>query len=121
MSEACKTDSEQTPPVPVSLPVSTPVVAPLPAMRMYSTAGPGTNRPPKDGSMSAQLPREKLSRKRAAARRYYHNQKNKAVDYEVTISCLESENQSLSKELMNALKQLELLKKAHQLAPMLVC
>lgn len=85
--------------------------------RTYSAAGPGTNRPPKEGSQSALLPKDKLQRKRAAARRYYHNQKNKAVDYEVTISNLETENHALSRELMNALKQLEMLKKAKSAVP----
>lgn len=79
----------------------------------YSQAGPGTNRPPKEGSLSAKMPSDKLQRKRAAARRYYHNQKNKVVDYEATISKLEMENQTLSLELMNALKRLEMLKKSN--------
>lgn len=96
------------------------VAAPPQLSRSYSTAGPGTNRPPKDGSQSALLPKEKLNRKRAAARRYYHNQRNKAVDYEVAIERLETENQALSKELMNALKQLEHLKKS-EVSPMSVC
>lgn len=96
------------------------VAAPPAIQRSYSTAGPGTNRPPKDGSLSALLPKDKLNRKRAAARRYYHNQKNKAVDYEVTIARLETENTALGKELMNALKKLELLKKSRS-SPMSVC
>lgn len=96
------------------------VAAPPQLSRSYSTAGPGTNRPPKDGSQSALLPKDKLSRKRAAARRYYHNQRNKAVDYEVAIARLETENQALSKELVNALKQLEHLKKS-EVTAMSVC
>ena len=96
------------------------VAAPPQLSRSYSTAGPGTNRPPKDGSQSALLPKDKLNRKRAAARRYYHNQRNKAVDYEVVIARLETENQALSKELVDALKKLEHLKKS-EVKPMSVC
>ena len=110
-------------PVPVSMDLlsrSLSVAAPQQLGRSYSTAGPGTNRPPKDGSQSALLPKDKLNRKRAAARRYYHNQRNKAVDYEVAITRLETENQALSQELVDALKKLEHLKKS-DVTPMSVC
>jgi len=96
------------------------VAAPPQLSRSYSTAGPGTNRPPKEGSQSALLPKDKLNRKRAAARRYYHNQRNKAVDYEVAIARLETENQALSKELVNALQKLEHLRKS-EVSQMSVC
>jgi len=81
--------------------------------RAYSEAGPGTNRPPKEGSQSAMLPKDKLSRKRAAARRYYHNQKNKVIDYEEAIARLQLENTNLAQELALAVEKLEMLRKAH--------
>ena len=86
-----------------------------PTSRAYSEAGPGTNRPPKEGSQSALLPKDKLSRKRAAARRYYHNQKNKVIDYEEAISRLETENATLAQELALALEKLEMLRQSQGL------
>lgn len=78
--------------------------------RGRSMAGPGTNRPPKEGSQSALLSEEKLSRKRASARRYYHNQKNKVFDFEDSIKKLEVENKDLQAELKAALERLEFLR-----------
>jgi hypothetical protein len=80
--------------------------------RPKSAPGTGTNRPPKRGSVSAQLPAEKLDRKRAAARRYYHNQKNKVVDYEEVVTRLELENAALKGDIQVALEKLEFLKQA---------
>lgn len=92
------------------------------AMRKtMSEAGPGTNRPPKRGSLSALLPKDKLARKRASARRYYHNQQNKVYHFSDTISKLERENTTLAKELKQAFKRLDLLKKASRMVGQLPC
>lgn len=90
----------------------------FPVARSYSEAGPGTNRPPKRGSLSAMMPKDKLTRKRAAARRYYHNQKNKVYDFEDEINKLEHENHTLSMELKNAVTRLNFLKQARALLKM---
>jgi len=83
---------------------------PTATTRKKTCAGPGTNRPPKRGSVSAQLPQDKLARKRAAARRYYHNQKNKMVDYEDVVSQLERENVELKRALQLATERLSLVR-----------
>eukprot|EP00951_Prasinocladus_malaysianus_P000051 scaffold394_cov41-Prasinocladus_malaysianus.AAC.2 len=104
--------ADTQPPRPTAPTVQTKKPAPDPhPRRVFSQAGPGTNRPPKEGSLSAKLTKEKLSRKRAAARRYYHNQKNKVFEYEEVVRALEAENKAVSDDLRAAIKRLDVLKK----------